>query len=76
MNLIIGLGRLFSATRISDTDSEIEANNKMNLRRLVAPIVSKLIHCSSSESDEILSPWDNYYNSTETCWDIKNEYWQ
>ncbi len=76
MNLLLGLGRLFSATQISKTDSEIEANTKMNLRRLVAPIVSKLVHGSSSESDEILSVWDSYYNSTETCWDIKNEYCQ
>ena len=75
-NVAIGLGRLFAATNVSITDSEIAVNEKMNLRRLVAPIARRLVDDGIDDSrDLIISQCRDYYESDETCWDIRNWYY-
>lgn len=73
-NLYIGLKRLLSTTQIAEVDNELDANRKMHLRKIVAPIVCRLLHDSPGPCDETLSEWKSYYESKETCWDIRNAY--
>lgn len=73
-NLLIGLKRLFSSTMIVEADSELDANKKMDLRRIVAPIVCRLLSDSPAPVDEVLLEWKSYYESEETCWDIRNSF--
>lgn len=74
INLILGLDRLYEDTIIKKTDDELTANNKMNLRHSVAPIVKELMNDLSGELPKSLSVWCDYYNSKETCWDIRNSF--
>ena len=73
-NLTLGLRRLFDDTMMEPTDDEITANDKMNLRRSVAPIVRELINYSAIKIPQILLIWKDYYENKETCWDIKNSF--
>ena len=75
-NLIIGLGRLFHETRISISDSELDANDKMNQRMLVAPIVRRLVERDGASGNVILRNCQSYYESENTCWDVKNKYYE
>lgn len=72
-NLYIGLKRLYNATQIETTDNELKANQKMYLRKIVAPIV-RLLLIDKSNTISDLSEWQVYYNSQETCLDIKNNF--
>lgn len=72
-NLIIGLGRLFGDTVISVTDSELAANEKMHLRMLAAPIVRKLVDLGVEHST--LAQCKAYYESEDTCLDVRNRYY-
>ncbi len=75
-NLLLGLGRLFGNSEILITDSELEVNDKMHLRMIVAPIVRRLVKESAGkENTENLSQYTSYYESNETCWDIRNRYY-
>ena len=69
---MIGLKRLFADSKIEVTDNELNANNKMHLRKLAAPIVHRLLQEVPDDSGHVLHDWKNYYESEETCWDIKN----
>lgn len=71
-NLLIGLGRLFGDTAISATDSELTANEKMHLRMMAAPIVRELVDLGVDYS--ILVQCKAYYESEDTCWDVRNRY--
>lgn len=71
INLLLGLDRLYEDTRIKETDDELTANKKMNLRLSVAPLVKGLMHDILGEFPKTLSIWLDYYNSKETCWDIR-----
>ena len=73
-NLIMGLERLYDDTVIEKTDDEIVANNKMSLRQSVAPIVRKLINYKAGRIPQVLLTWKEYYDSKETCWDIRNAF--
>ena len=73
-NLIMGLERLYDDTVIENTDDEITANNKMYLRKSVAPIVRVLIKYYHGEIPQTLLIWKEYYESKETCWDIRNSF--
>jgi hypothetical protein len=73
-NLILGLNRLYEDTRITATDDELAANEKMNLRLSVAPIVRALVTYFHDDLPHSLAVWPDYYNSEETCWDIKNAF--
>ncbi len=75
-NLLIGLGRLFAATTVQITDTELVVNEKMNLRRLVAPIVRRLVSDGIDDShDLIISRYREYYENEETCLDVRNCYY-
>ena len=75
-NLIMGLRRLYATTIVNITDSELVVNEKMNLRRLVAPIVRKLVNDGVEDSGYmVISQCKDYYESDETCWDIRNWYY-
>ncbi len=74
-NLILGLGRLLGNTNVDITDSELEINNKLHLRLMVATIVRKLVDETKGRQEEILSQCKTYYESKETCWDIRNRYY-
>ena len=74
-NLLIGLGRLFAATTVQITDTELVVNEKMNLRRLAAPIVRRLVPDGIDDShDLIISRYREYYENEETCLDVRNCY--
>ena len=75
-NLIIGLERLFGETRIVLTDSELDANVKMYQRMLVAPIVRRLVERKDDPDNEILMRCKDYYESDNTCWDVRNKYYE
>lgn len=75
-NLIIGLGRLFSETQIVLTDNELDANEKMYQRMLVAPIVRRLVERKDNPDNEILKRCKDYYVSENTCWDVRNKYYE
>lgn len=53
--------------------SELQANEKLYLRKMVAPIVLQLLK-DKSNTDANLSEWQTYYVSPETCLDIKNSF--
>lgn len=72
-NLLMGLNRLYALTQIESTDSELQANEKLYLRKMVAPIVLQLLK-DKSNTDANLSEWQTYYVSPETCLDIKNSF--
>ena len=72
-NLLIGLKRLFASTQIDSSDSELQANEKMYLRKMVAPIVRLLLK-DNSDTNANLSEWISYYSSPETCLDIRNNF--
>lgn len=75
-NLVLGLERLFDETEIAANDSELSANNKMHYRFLVAPMVRCLLaNKDTKKYDDLLSRWKSYYESEETCWDIRNQYY-
>ena len=75
-NLVLGLERLFDETKIAANDSELTANNKMHFRFLVAPMVRcLLVNKATKKYDKLLSRWKSYYESKETCWDIRNRYY-
>ena len=75
-NLVLGLKRLYEETEIVASDSELSANNKMHFRFLVAPMVRCLLaNKDNNKYDEFLSRWKSYYESEETCWDIRNRYY-
>ena len=75
-NLVLGLKRLYEETEIVASDSELSANNKMHFRFLVAPMVRCLLAIKDNNKyDEFLSRWKSYYESEETCWDIRNRYY-
>lgn len=73
-NLIFGLDRLYEDTIIADTDNELTANEKMNLRLSVAPIVRALVTYYYGDLPHAIAVWRGYYNSKETCWDIRNAF--
>lgn len=73
-NLIIGIGRLFGETQINLADSELGANVKMHQRMLVAPIVRRLVERKDDPDNEILRSCKDYYESENTCWDVRNKY--
>ena len=73
-NLILGLERLFDDTLIENTDDEIIANSKMSHRQSVAPIVRELVNYYNSNIPQVLLTWKDYYESKETCWDIRNAF--
>lgn len=74
-NLVLGLERLYNETEIAPNESEVVANKKMHLRQMVAPLVRRLWdHKMIKHYKEILTTWDSYYRSEETCWDIRNRY--
>lgn len=75
-NLIIGLERLFGETQIVLTDSELDANVKMYQRMLVAPIVRRLVERKDDPDNEILMRCKDYYESDNTCWDVRNKYYE
>ena len=76
INLTVGLQRLYSYTNISETDDELNVINKMNLRRLVAPIVRRMSKFAEMKYvNDILNLWRKYYESNETCLDIRNSYY-
>lgn len=75
-NVIIGLGRLFGETRINLTDSELDANVKMHQRMVVAPIVRRLIERNDDSDNEVLKHCKDYYESENTCWDVRNKYYE
>lgn len=75
-NLIIGLERLFCETQIVLTDSELDANVKMYQRMLVAPIVRRLVERKDDPDNEILMRCKDYYESDDTCWDVRNKYYE
>ena len=75
-NLIIGLERLFGETQIVLTDSELDANVKMYQRMLVAPIVRRLVERKDDPDNEILMRCKDYYESDDTCWDVRNKYYE
>ena len=75
-NLIIGLGRLFGETQISLTDSEQDANEKMHQRMVVAPIVRRLVERKEDPDNGILKSCQEYYESENTCWDIRNKFYE
>ena len=75
-NLIIGLERLFGETQIVLTDSELDANVKMYQRMLVAPIVRRLVERKDDPDNEILMRCRDYYESDDTCWDVRNKYYE
>lgn len=72
-NLLMGLNRLYALTQIESTDSELQANEKLYLRKMVAPIVLQLLK-DKSNTDANLSEWQTYYVSPEICLDIKNSF--
>ena len=72
-NLHFGLKRLFASTRIAATDNELQANEKLHLRKMAAPIVRQLLN-DKSDTNADLFEWQTYYNSQETCLDIKNSF--
>lgn len=72
-NLHIGLKRLFASTQIEATDNELQANEKLYLRKKAAPIVRQLLK-DKSDTHATLLEWQTYYNSPETCLDIKNSF--
>ena len=74
-NLILGLGRLFGNTNVDITDSELEVNNKLHLRLMAATIVRRMVDETGDKMEEILSQCKTYYESKETCWDIRNRYY-
>lgn len=74
LNIIIGLERLFYNTQISVTDSELEANDKMNQRKMVASIIRRLANRTDGPKDEVINMCKTYYESDNTCWDVKNKY--
>lgn len=73
-NLMLGLERLYDDTLIEKTDDELAANNKMNLRKSVAPVVRELIRFCSGEVPASLLAWKAYYESSDTCWDIRHAF--
>lgn len=73
-NLILGLKRLFKDTEIDTKDEEQTVNDKMFLRMSVAHIVKGLSGVTIPEDKEVISSWQDYYNSDDTCWDIRNHY--
>lgn len=73
-NLLLGLKRLFLTTEVVGTDEELTVNEKMYLRMSVAMIVKGLSKEKSLEQNEVLAAWRRYYESDETCWDIKNQF--
>lgn len=73
-NLLLGLKRLFDDTVIDNTDDEIAANTKMSLRQSAAPIVRELIKYDPINILQSLLIWKDYYESKETCWDIRNAF--
>lgn len=74
-NIIIGLERLFDNTKITISDTEIEANDKMYHRALAAPIVRRLVARNEDSKNEILKKCKAYYENENTCWDVKNKYY-
>lgn len=72
-NVQIGLKRIYASTVIEATDNEFQTNQKMFLRKIVAPIVHILIK-GESVFEKNIEEWLNYYNSIETCLDIKNRF--
>ncbi len=72
--ILLGLERLFEDTKIEETDDELSVNKKLNMRLTVAHIVKVLIQDCQGNLPNTLSVWRDYYNSNETCWDIKNSY--
>lgn len=74
-NLILGLGRLFGNSEVVITDTEIEVNNKMHLRFMAASIVRRLVDDADEKQGKLLKQYKSYYESNETCWDIRNRYY-
>ena len=72
--VLYGLERLFADTVIESVDDELTANNKLNLRLSVAPLVKGLMSLYDSNRPRILSIWCDYYSDEETSWDIKNAF--
>ena len=66
--------RLYEDTKVADTDNELTANEKMNLRLSVAPIVRALATYYYGDLPHSIAVWRDYYNSEETCWDIRNAF--
>ena len=74
-NVVLGLERLYDETEIASNETEATANEKMHLRLKVAPMVRCLLdHNKTRHYEDVLTMWDSYYNSEETCWDIRNKY--
>ena len=73
-NLHVGLKKLFIETEIDKLDDELDANKKMFLRKSVAPIIKRLVTDDSLGQDEVISAWRDYYESEESCRDIRKGY--
>lgn len=72
--ILLGLERLFEDTKIEETDDELTATNKLNLRLSTAPVVKTLVRKYQGVLPHTLYLWQGYYKNDETCWDIKNSY--
>ena len=72
--VLLGLERLYADTVIESVDDELTANNKLNLRLSVAPLVKGLMSLYDGQRPGILLTWCDYYTDEETCWDIKNAF--
>ena len=70
-NIILGLKYIYESSKIEISDSELIVNEKLNIRREVAPIVSALLQMDGINDNETLSTWYTYYNDDNTFNDVK-----
>lgn len=75
-NLLLGLKSLFEFTKIEKTDSEFTVNDKLNICKEVAIIISALLETPSWNlyNNETLLSWKSYYKDEETFNDVKNKF--
>ena len=71
-NIILGLKYIYEFSKIEISDSELIVNEKLNIRREVAPIVSALLQMDDMNGNDTLALWNTYYNDNNTFNDVKN----
>ena len=71
-NNILGLKYIYEFSKIEISDSELIVNEKLNIRREVAPIVSALLQMDDMNGNDTLALWNTYYNDNNTFNDVKN----
>lgn len=72
-NIELGLNNLFTYSTIEDTDSELIVNEKLDIRKEVAPIIGTLRNTMTN--NDIVNQWVSYYEDNSTFLEIKKAFY-